>query len=108
MLKTDIEVAKTIKNYMSLLNISSMDIISKLDSPLSESALSRYLNGSRRLPYNIIGQIANALNVPAEKLIFKNSLPDAPKEKYTEINYFDIRDNTEFSYKIADSQSNFG
>lgn len=101
MLKTDIEVAKTIKNYMSLLNISSMDIISKLDSPLSESALSRYLNGSRRLPYNIIGQIANALNVPAEKLIFKNSLPDVPKEKYTEINYFDIRDNTEFSYKKA-------
>lgn len=99
MLKTEKEVAKTIKNYMSLLNISSIDIANKLD--ISLSALSRYLNGSRRFPYNMIEPIAEALNIPAEKLVFTNSIPDKPSEKYTEINYFNIEDNTEYSYKKA-------
>ena len=97
MLRTAQEIAEIVKYQEELQNLSNAKLAKELN--ITNSALTRYFNGERKIPYDLLQKLADTLKVPVEYLILKNV--SKTSDSYTELNYFDIEDNSNYSYKKA-------
>ena len=97
MLRTAQEIAEIVKYQEELQNLSNAKLAKELN--ITNSALTRYFNGERKIPYDLLQNLADTLKVPVEYLILKNV--SKTSDSYTELNYFDIEDNSNYSYKKA-------
>lgn len=97
MLRTAQEIAEIVKYQEELQNLSNAKLAKELN--ITNSALTRYFNGERKIPYDLLQKLADILKVPVEYLILKNV--SKTSDSYTELNYFDIEDNSNYSYKKA-------
>lgn len=97
MLRTAQEIAEIVKYQEELQNLSNAKLAKELN--ITNSALTRYFNGERKIPYDLLQKLADTLKVPVEYLILKNL--SKTSDSYTELNYFDIEDNSNYSYKKA-------
>lgn len=68
-MRTSAEIGKLIKQLRKENNINLTDFATKIG--VNKSTLSRYENGSRKIPMEDIAEIANALNVTPESLLLK-------------------------------------
>lgn len=69
-MRTSAEIGKLIKQLRKENNINLTDFATKIG--VNKSTLSRYENGSRKIPMEDIAEIANALHVTPESLLLKN------------------------------------
>ena len=97
MLRTAQEIAEIVKYQEELQNLSNAKLAKELN--ITNSALTRYFNGERKIPYDLLQKLADTLKLPVEYLILKNV--SKTSDSYTELNYFDIEDNSNYSYKKA-------
>lgn len=97
MLRTAQEISEIVKYQEELQNLSNAKLAKQLN--ITNSALTRYFNGERKIPYDLLQKLADTLKVPVEYLILKNV--SKASDSYTELNYFDIEDNSNYSYKKA-------
>ena len=77
-MRTSVEIGKVVKALRKENNISLTDFAKKLG--INKSTLSRYENGTRKIPMEDIAAFANALNVTPEYLL----LDDQPQPKHFE------------------------
>ncbi|ARJ18316.1 MULTISPECIES: helix-turn-helix domain-containing protein [Staphylococcus] len=68
-MRTSSEIGKLIKQLRKENNVSLTDFAKKIG--VNKSTLSRYENGSRKIPMEDIAEIANILNVTPERLLLK-------------------------------------
>ncbi|MCH8657702.1 helix-turn-helix domain-containing protein [Staphylococcus lugdunensis] len=73
-MRTSAEIGKLIKQLRKKNNVNLTDFATKIG--VNKSTLSRYENGSRKIPMEDIAEIANALNVTPESLLLKNKQPE--------------------------------
>lgn len=76
-MRTSAEIGKLIKQLRKENNVNLTDFAIKIG--VNKSTLSRYENGSRKIPMEDIAEIANALKVTPEYLLLKI---DNQKTKY--------------------------
>ncbi|KAA11353.1 hypothetical protein W690_02730, partial [Staphylococcus aureus VET0596R] len=69
-MRTSAEIGKLIKQLRKENNVNLTDFATKIG--VNKSTLSRYENGSRKIPMEDIAEIANALKVTPEYLLLKN------------------------------------
>ncbi|AKS69791.1 Cro/Cl family transcriptional regulator [Staphylococcus schleiferi] len=69
-MRTSAEIGKLIKKLRQERNINLTDFAKKIG--VNKSTLSRYENGSRKIPMEDIAEIANYLNVTPESLLLKD------------------------------------
>ncbi|HDJ6010853.1 TPA: helix-turn-helix transcriptional regulator [Staphylococcus aureus] len=69
-MRTSAEIGKLIKQLRKEHNVNLTDFATKIG--VNKSTLSRYENGSRKIPMEDIAEIANALKVTPEYLLLKN------------------------------------
>lgn len=73
-MRTSAEIGKLIKQLRKENDVNLTDFATKIG--VNKSTLSRYENGSRKIPMEDIAEIANALNVTPESLLLKNKQPE--------------------------------
>ncbi|HAR7039696.1 TPA: helix-turn-helix transcriptional regulator [Staphylococcus aureus] len=77
-MRTSAEIGKLIKQLRKENNVNLTDFAIKIG--VNKSTLSRYENGSRKIPMEDIAEIANALKVTPEYLLLKNRQPENDDE----------------------------
>lgn len=69
-MRNSAQIGKYIKQIRQQKNISVTDLAKKVD--INKSTLSRYENGSRKIPMEDIADFANVLGVTPESILFEN------------------------------------
>lgn len=70
-MRTSEQIGKYIKQIRQQNNISVTDLAKKVD--INKSTLSRYENGSRKIPMEDIAKFANALGVTPESILLEKT-----------------------------------
>lgn len=73
-MRTSIEVAKYIEQLLKEKNMKPVDLAEK--TGVNKSTISRYFNGTRKIPMDEIGKFAKALNVEPSQLLIEYELKD--------------------------------
>lgn len=73
-MRTSIEVAKYIEQLLKEKNMKPVDLAEK--TGVNKSTISRYFNGTRKIPMDEIGKFAKALNVEPSQLLIEYESKD--------------------------------